>query len=170
MTEFGDEVEPLGLLTDKQRAVMDLVLEHKSSKEIARALSISPFTVDQRISAVRQKLGGSSRGEAARAYAKAKSICGESAYGFSHVDSASIFAEDLGRDAPPDPVLTLSDVSLIELRAPWQDGHLGKSGLEALDNRFGIFGRIAVIIGLSGLIALMFLAMVSIAQTLTKLV
>lgn len=35
-------------LTRKQRQVLDLLIEHKTSKEIARRLSISPHTVDQR--------------------------------------------------------------------------------------------------------------------------
>ena len=36
-------------LTAKQREVLDLLIEHKTSMEIARRLGISPHTVDQRI-------------------------------------------------------------------------------------------------------------------------
>lgn len=55
-------------LTDKQRAVLDLLIEHKTSKEISRILGISHHTVDQRIMLARAKLGVATRGEVAQAY------------------------------------------------------------------------------------------------------
>lgn len=55
-------------LTGKQREVLDLLLAHKTSKEIARELGISPHTVDQRIQFAKGKLGVDSRGEVAVAY------------------------------------------------------------------------------------------------------
>ena len=68
MYQVGEAQGVLTSLTKKQREVLDLVLQHKSSKEIARTLQISPHTVDQRIVSARQKLGAASRGELARAY------------------------------------------------------------------------------------------------------
>jgi len=56
------------VLTEKQRHVLDLLIENKTSKEIARTLGISPYTVDQRISLARGKLGVSSRTELAARY------------------------------------------------------------------------------------------------------
>lgn len=58
----------LAALTDKQRAVLDLLIEHKTSKEISRILGISHHTVDQRIMLARAKLGVATRGEVAQAY------------------------------------------------------------------------------------------------------
>ena len=58
----------LSTLTDKQRAVLDLLIDHKTSKEISRLLGISPHTVDQRIMLARAKLGVTSRSEVAQAY------------------------------------------------------------------------------------------------------
>lgn len=55
-------------LTDKQRDVLDLLIAHKTSKEIARELGISPHTVDQRIQFAKGKLGAETRGEVALAY------------------------------------------------------------------------------------------------------
>lgn len=79
-------------LTDKQRAVLDLLIEHKTSKEISRILGISHHTVDQRIMLARAKLGVATRGEVAQAYrrlvseiAKAASIYEQSVYRFSDV-------------------------------------------------------------------------------------
>src|SRR3546814_3854238 len=52
-------------LTEKQRACLDLLIERKTSKEIARILGISKPTVDQRITAARIILGAANRDEAA---------------------------------------------------------------------------------------------------------
>ncbi|WP_292929489.1 helix-turn-helix transcriptional regulator [Novosphingobium sp. PASSN1] len=60
--------DTLSALTDKQRAVLDLLIEHKTSKEISRILGISHHTVDQRIMLARAKLGVTTRGEVAQAY------------------------------------------------------------------------------------------------------
>lgn len=58
----------LDALTQKQRDVLDLLLEHKTSKEISRLLGISPHTVDQRIMLARAKLNVATRNEVAQAY------------------------------------------------------------------------------------------------------
>ena len=50
-------------LTEKQRDALRLVAEHKTSKEAALVLGISPYTVDQRINAIKQKLGLATRRE-----------------------------------------------------------------------------------------------------------
>jgi DNA-binding CsgD family transcriptional regulator len=79
-------------LTAKQRAVLDLLIEHKTSKEISRLLGISHHTVDQRIMLARAKLGVATRGEVAQAYRRlvtvsvpSPSIYEQSVYGFSDV-------------------------------------------------------------------------------------
>lgn len=58
-----------GELTDGQKACLRLVVEHHTSKEIARLLGISPFTVDQRLDAARRKLNAASRKDAAKIFA-----------------------------------------------------------------------------------------------------
>ena len=68
MNASAGEGDDHDIFTDKQRRVLDLLIEHKTSKEIARALGISPYTVDQRISLARAKLGVSSRNELAARY------------------------------------------------------------------------------------------------------
>jgi len=52
-------------LTEGQRECLRLVLAHKSSKEIARLLGKSRFTIDKRIERALQTLGVESRTEAA---------------------------------------------------------------------------------------------------------
>jgi DNA-binding CsgD family transcriptional regulator len=56
-------------LTEGQKACLRLVDEHHTSKEIARKLGISPFTVDQRLDAARRKLRAASRKDAAKIFA-----------------------------------------------------------------------------------------------------
>ena len=68
------------LLTDKQRLCLDLVLQRKTSKQIARELGISRYTVDQRISAARKTLAAINRDDTAIRYARLKSICDRIAY------------------------------------------------------------------------------------------
>ena len=56
-------------LTEGQKACLRLVDEHHTSKEIARILGISHFTVDQRLDAARRKLNADSRKDAAKIFA-----------------------------------------------------------------------------------------------------
>ena len=65
-----DSEEGVAGLTEGQIACLRLVDGHHTSKEIARILGISPFTVDQRLDAARKKLGASSRKDAARIFAR----------------------------------------------------------------------------------------------------
>lgn len=60
--------EPLPQLTTKQREVMALVADNRTSKEIAARLGISESAVNQRIEMIRTRLGGIPRGELARLY------------------------------------------------------------------------------------------------------
>ena len=53
-------------LTDKQRAVFDLLLQQYQSKEIARRLGVSPAAIEERIRVARVRYGGVSRAEAIR--------------------------------------------------------------------------------------------------------
>jgi DNA-binding CsgD family transcriptional regulator len=64
MTDVKDNQE----LTDKQRDVLDLLLDHMTSKEIALHLDISPHTVDQRIGIARRKLNANSRSQLVQKY------------------------------------------------------------------------------------------------------
>lgn len=86
--------EARDMLTAKQREVLDLLIEHKTSKEISRLLGISPHTVDQRIMLARAKLNVASRSEVAQAYRRlveaerkssASTVYEQPVYGFSHV-------------------------------------------------------------------------------------
>ena len=60
-------------LTEGQKDCLRLVDDLLTSKEIARKLGISPFTVDQRLDAARRKLNATSRKSAARIYLEMES-------------------------------------------------------------------------------------------------
>ena len=60
----------LAKLSDGQRTCLRLVLAHKSSKDIGRALGISSHTVDQRLKGAMRILGATSRVEAAQIHAR----------------------------------------------------------------------------------------------------
>jgi DNA-binding CsgD family transcriptional regulator len=94
-------------LTAKQREVLDLLIEHKTSKEIARQLGISPHTVDQRIQFAKEKLGASSRSEVAQLYRRLVEICGQLTYQDSRMAAAAALAENgSGTQAGPPSALT----------------------------------------------------------------
>jgi len=78
--EIADISEATGLLenlTPKQVEVLDLLLMHRTTKEIARELGIAPNTVDQRINAVRDKWGTLNRKDTARLYGQLLELCGK---------------------------------------------------------------------------------------------
>lgn len=83
------DIDALNTLTHKQREVLDLLLEHKTSKEIAQALEISPYTVDQRISGAKKKLVCSSRSALANRYRQLTQIYDQTAYEESRVSDLS---------------------------------------------------------------------------------
>jgi DNA-binding CsgD family transcriptional regulator len=63
------EMEEQAELTEGQKACLRLVDDHHTSKEIARILGISSFTVDQRLDHARRKLNAANRKDAAKAFA-----------------------------------------------------------------------------------------------------
>lgn len=68
MTSRKSAERSLPQLTKKQREVLALVADNRTSKEIAGLLGISESAVNQRIEIVRGRLGGLPRGELARLY------------------------------------------------------------------------------------------------------
>ncbi|RJT22587.1 LuxR family transcriptional regulator [Chakrabartia godavariana] len=69
MRQTISDADRVAALSDGQRACLRMVAEHRSSKEIARALNISPHTVDKRLEHALRKLGVTTRWEAARMFA-----------------------------------------------------------------------------------------------------
>jgi non-specific serine/threonine protein kinase len=57
---------PAPLLSEKQRAVAELIADGRTDKQIASALFLSPRTVHSHVGAILRRLGFSSRTEVAR--------------------------------------------------------------------------------------------------------
>lgn len=55
-------------LTAKQKAALDLLANHRTSKEIAHTLGVSETSINRRIEVVKLRLGGITRQELARRY------------------------------------------------------------------------------------------------------
>ncbi|WP_323982075.1 helix-turn-helix transcriptional regulator [Novosphingobium aureum] len=161
-------------LTAKQVEVLDLLVAHRTTKEISRELGIAPNTVDQRIAAVRDKWGTSNRKDTARRYAEIRELCGKPICGFSYLDPEAQTAESLGQDLPVDPHFVLSDARPMELpmgsfQGWFEDTPEPLAGLEAFDRKFGRFGRLGMILVLALLMAMTLATVLAIADVMGRL-
>ncbi len=157
----------LASITPRQRAVMDLVIEHRTSKEIARELGIAPNTVDQRINAVRNRLGARDRAETARLYSNLLLICGETTCGFPVIAFDAEPPLSRSQEDGLSPVFTLNDASVL---------HAGSwSGLEQVgdlraripDNKLV---RLGIIVGIAAGTAIVVAAVLAMMNALNTLV
>ncbi|MBX9665311.1 sigma factor-like helix-turn-helix DNA-binding protein [Novosphingobium sp.] len=147
----------LASLTDKQRAVLDLLIEHKTSKEISRILGISHHTVDQRILLARAKLGVATRSEVAQAYrrlvatpATVAAVYERSVYDFSDVappldDLQEPMREDKvdWLESPPDRKEALAKVAVQSGEALAEPYHHVLP--EMFDGPYGTYIRLGTI-------------------------
>ncbi|MGB3796268.1 MAG: helix-turn-helix transcriptional regulator [Alteraurantiacibacter sp.] len=87
-------------LTTKQKEVLDLLLEHMTSKQIARRLDISHHTVDQRINLAKRKFETHTRSVLATAYRDAKRVYERTVYEPADVEKSAL---PLNNDEQDDP-------------------------------------------------------------------
>ena len=120
-TILSDDSARWARLTEKHRACLDLVLDHRTSKQIARILEISKPTVDQRIAAARAILGASDRGDAALRYARLKSIYDQITYDPMHVPQGrKLVSSDFANGDPAGTTAPEERASLLA-RSPFGD-------------------------------------------------
>lgn len=161
----------LDSITERQRAVLDLVLEHRTSKEIARELDIAPNTVDQRLNAARNKLNARDRAETARIYGHLLSLCGESTYGSSVIDSCTSLPLSKPQEAELSPVFMLNDVSSLHADAlhleQWEDLILNRDlGVRGFESKFW---RLGIIVAIATGVAFVVATVLSIMNALNAL-
>ena len=157
---------PAGL-TDKQREVLDLLLEHKTSKEIARDLRISPHTVDQRIQFAKDKLGARTRSEAAVAYRRLL----ETYEGTTYEDSGialAVSGADVARGTEA-PLLEPASRTWNRFDRPPQVGGEVQAVPQVFDGRFGTLVRLGAIIGIAVLLVLLVLGALATLSQLSLL-
>ncbi len=162
-----DPAEVLADLTPKQEEVLDLLLQHKTTKQIARELHIAPNTVDARIAAVREKWGTTDRKATARVYSHLLETCEKTPCGFSSLATDRLQNQELFRDLPGSPVFTVADAQTF---GHWPVHPESRTVLEALDSRFGKAGRVGAVLGLAMTLAITLVAMLAVAEVLGRLV
>lgn len=110
--------DQLGLLTEKEKEALDLVLDRLTSKQIAKRLGLSPKTIDQRLDSARVKLSAETRVEAACLYASLSSIPERIRY---QPIPVSDYRDDRaqGSGVPEGAVYTLGDAGTFRPSAPW---------------------------------------------------
>lgn len=172
MTGLSQTDEPfmvIDRLSEKERDVLDRVIQHKPTKVIARELNIAPNTVDMRLKSARAKLATRDRNETARLYQDLLATCGKPTCGPSVIGARPIeplFAAVERRGAG---TFVLEDSAAFAFPAPWDEGHR-RPFSEVLDGRFGRVWRVAAIPLLALGIAFLALALLAIASTLGALV
>lgn len=164
--ELFDSDLGLDELTPKQREVLDLLIEHKTSKEIARLLRISPHTVDQRIQFAKEKLGARTRNEAAAVYRRLVDAYGQMTYQNSYIAFPLPASENHDGTQGPLPE-----------RSHRQRAHSDQPGTEAdvqvvpelFEGRYGTLIRLGAIIGIAVFLVILVLGGLAIFSQLSEL-
>lgn len=152
-------------LTDKQRQVLNLLIEHKTSKEISRVLGISPHTVDQRIDLAKTKWNLTSRSELAQSYRRLietpRPTYERMTYEESPVAGPAAVAEEGRRD---DTAMEASPEAPDRNQTPVSDATESDYRVvpELFDGRWGTLARLGAILLIAVLIMAAFLAGLSI--------
>ncbi len=155
-------------LTEKQREVLNLVLEHKSNKEIARLLGISPSAVDQRLAGARLRLGTGRRGDTALAYANLFGTCAKTTGMDAQVDFGRFVGNDCG-EAEKDHLLLLEDVGVAGPYPFWQEPQVSPTGFRDFSVPASPWVRFGLIITFALIIVVVALIGMSVTQTVVLL-
>ena len=152
-------------LTEKQRACLDLLIEHKTSKEIARLLDISKHTVDQRLNAARDILGAQDRNESAYIYRQMKHLYDRVTYDAVEVPAAQILVPSEFPDGSPTNMMEFHESSDLLDRPSSQRSPFG----DLLRHDYGSAARVGITLAVVAGIVLIGLGGLSIGHTLTQL-
>lgn len=168
-TQEDEDLARWSRLTARHREVLDLLVDRKTSKEIARILNLSKPAIDQRFATARPILGAANRNEAAIIYARLRKKYDRVIYDPVQVPPPPTLMPSNFPDGDPTPVLKPTDKlstsfsiesgsrSFLPSRYGW--GH--KNSIQA---------RVVIMVGI--LVALVIVAFLGlgIAESLTRLV
>lgn len=168
MTDPDGDMNRWTRLTDRQRACLDLVLERKTSKEIARILQISKPTVDQRITAARVILGAPDRDKAAITYARLKATYDRIIYDPVELPSQVVLVPSDFSDGDPSAVMVVNDRSSAIVAADRSRGSAPPARV-LWRHDHTLFDRVKIMIAILAAMAFTALAGLSIALSLTQL-
>lgn len=168
-TAFDVSKSPLEELTTKQREVLDLLIQHKTSKEISRILGISPHTVDQRINFARAKLRVDTRGEAAQLYRELRELWEGSVYQDSYLAPQAV---PLHQTSTNDPERLLVEQHPIrsEVANLATEQRTRRIVPEFFDGRHGTVMRIGAIAGMTIVLIFVILGGLSIYASLSEMI
>ena len=157
-------------LTDRQLECLRLVVERKSSKEIARILNISKSAVDQRIKSACLALGVSTRDQAALWLTQHQQTCNQipcDTAGVSHQPDPDKVIEHFGGNVG---AYQMEDAGAT-FALPFQRyAPLSLGDLQETLRDLGTVARIATIIGLTFVFLVITLLGLAVSQTLSELV
>jgi len=159
-------VERRSALTENERIVLEGLLAHKKSKQIARELDISFYAVEERIRSARQKLDAPDRPAMLRAYTALYADHLESVARFEGVESLEESTEELIRDLDDGPTFSLHDAQSF---GAWSDFGRRRSILEILDDRFGLAGRALLMLAIFVALSLSLGAVANVAEYLGRI-
>lgn len=170
MTDSGsltpEDAERWSRLSDKQHACLELLLARQTSKQIARHLGISKYTVDQRLTSARDILGAASRDETAIIYGRLRAICDRIAYDPVDIPSTGNPMASHSPDGEPARHLAFCD-SKTEAPLPPEEEPLSRSLLRHDQHPSR---RTLIIMGGLLLLVLITLGGIGIAQGLNQLI
>ncbi|WP_447763353.1 helix-turn-helix transcriptional regulator [Sphingopyxis panaciterrae] len=152
-------------LTEKQRACLDLLIEHKTSKEIARMLDISKHTVDQRLNGARDTLGARDRNDTAFLYGQLKQIYDRVTYDAVEVPERPMLVRSEFPNGSPPNLMELHD------SFPGMDRPSSKrSSFRGLWRRdYSSATRVGIMMAMLAFVVLILLGGLGIAQALNQL-
>lgn len=159
---LNDSSQSDALLTEKQREVLDLVLLHRTNKEIARTLNVSPSAVEQRLASAKTKLGVQSRFDAALAYERLRATCGSSTGGLSQVGSLHSLWQQPIREGS-EPIFEFHDAISFDERR-WQESDGTHSFLGAIAAPSGVWARLGLILVFALVLILVAAVALNVAQ------
>lgn len=162
------EAENVAKLTAKQRECLHLVVQRKSSKEIARILGISKPAVDQRLDSARRKLDVMTRDEAAIVYARAAGGYDRIIYDPAYLPSDVEFEEKPSQGEQSGSFL-LEDAAVPYGFEPSHESDLWLQALKEPSGELGTLQRIAIMVGMTvGILAIVLIGL-AVSQSLSGL-
>lgn len=136
------------LLTERQREVLDLLIDDRTSKEIAAGLGISPSAVNQHIETVRFRMDGIPRAELTRRYrvfrSREDATCKQFPSQTLHLVDTPADRDTQQLDAA-DGLHRFGDSMTFTVEAPWSEEHEPRVLPRLLDGENAGLLRIAVI-------------------------
>lgn len=162
------EKDILCKLSDKQREALELLILHKTSKEMSRILGISPNTVDQRLNSAKRTLGASSRGELALSYRRLVTICEKTTYDESRI-AISAMPLDQGDRHGAENFLIQRGLEPDEKSKSGPTNRNDQILPELFEGRWGILARLGVIASIAFVLIASLLGGIVIIQVLSGL-